>query len=268
MRAQISLLLAAAVLLPLHACRGRDPIEPIPQPAEGEGEGEGEEAVRTLTQRQLFGDLPTGNRVLDPTFGLASGAWYGFTSDFQMAEMLLRHLPQTPSHHPAAIEVTASRRGAIIIGQVKTTDGPLHASVWIGRLGDVNPVAFSQMDISVSGVSREGASVAFSLRADESSLVVLDGKTWMRFSGLIDEGGIGWSMINIYDSDNDTFLINGPVVIDQGATPPSAALRTALRRKPTALEDGALAAARARMRDQLTAPPPLHGPGVPLLPMH
>jgi hypothetical protein len=249
-------LIIASITLGLGACGSDKKRSPTPD------EPVVEQALRTVEQRNLFGDMPSENRMLDPQFALLDGvAWLALGSGWDWPAMTRMHLPRTPSAQPALLASTSEfRPGDVILGSARSTSKPLRASVWVGRRLSADDLDSAEVNISVAGVFLDGTTEAVDLALDvDNEPLVIEDIVWYRFAAVIPEGPIGWANLVVIDDANDDLFLSGPVVVaDKNKAWPVAVPRRALR----ANERRAIAEQQNNLRDRFRAPTGL-SPRVP-----
>jgi len=186
-----------------------------------------ERVLRTVGTRQLFGDMPLFNHVLDPEFGsltdgLHSRHWFGrdFLDD-TVYPFFRVVLPRTPTGQPVLFVDRPNRPGVEgryrLFSDIMLRPQRMRLSVWIGRGRLDNPNALSNVTMLgytlFGGEDRDGGVAAFELTFVPDSEVVLDGITWRRYEGSAG-GFLGYGSIVIDDTVNTPLYVQAPTLIE------------------------------------------------------
>lgn len=241
---RLTLALLVGLTAVLTACRGRDPHANDPATPQ-EGEGEPEPTVRTLVScGRLFGTMPIDNRFQDPLLTFTGAGWYTYANDYRSYGNVVREVGPSPTGTAYLLaRAEDNARGVTILGQLKTSRAPLHVEMWAGAEGDEGD--FGGFELQFAGLFADGAERILSLQGDESSRIVLGGRTWQRFSVEVAEGPVGWSMV--LATAPASFALGGPVAVELPAMP-NAALVGAAQRPLTDHERLLVQAVRERTR--------------------
>ncbi len=239
------------------ACSGRDPAvtrandKALIVPDGAEGEGEGEPATRTLSTARLFGTMPVTNRMLDPLITLTTNGWLALAPDFNNYAAIGRRVMVTPTQTPALeiLAAGANPGGAVVIGTYKSSRARQAVSMWFSgdNLADVTA--------SVLGTFVPEGEQSVALAVDDASTVVLDGRSWTRFDGVLPQGPVGWASLFIESHSTTAVLLSGAVAEDvtDGAGA-GAVVRERVRTALTPSQRRALAVLAAERSKQLGAP--------------
>lgn len=235
----------------LSACRGRDPhVGELPPPEEPPPPP----SVRTLGHSaSLFGAMPVENRFQDPLLTFTGAGWYTYANDYRSYGTVVRVVGPSPTGTPYLLAREGDNpQGVTVLGQLKTSQAPLHVEAWLAVEGE--GADFAGFDVQLAGLYADGAEGVVALLPDASSLVVRDGLTWQRFSVDVDAGPIGWAMV--LATAPVTFAFGGPVAVD---LPPLAnAARVGAARRPLGERERLLVEA-VRERSRTLALPPAPG---------
>jgi hypothetical protein len=222
--------------------------------------------VRRLVERKLFGDMPIQNRVHNPQFDSAIFSWYAFTESGRFITTRTEHRAASPTREPL-LRIAPDRRGGedvVLVGAAKGAPTALDVSLWTGAAnpGDAPTVA-------LAGVSPTMGDLVLELSPTNEAPLVLDGITWTRWAGRIDEPTSGWLDVLVTHASTEPVYLTGVWVTPatnertRGAAEPRAKLR---RRTATPLEARARAAVLDEHKKRLgAAPRPQTAPLRPLL---
>jgi hypothetical protein len=226
MRVMNRLMISVVVVVAAAACAGRDPdIGVYVEPTDGGTLPNPDNAPRQLVTKKLFGTMPVENRVEDPLMTMTGSSWSAYPNNFRAYPTVYRRAAPSPTGTPyfdvpgAEDDSNRAAAGAIVIGQVKVSRGPLHAEIWIGRPGvDVD---IGAVGASLTGLFVDGSESSVDLTLDESAKVVVDNKTWVRLSADLDEGPVGWAAIIAGDASDTPrqAFVGGAVVVDLPPNP-------------------------------------------------
>ena len=208
-------------------------------------------AVRHLIDYSLFGTSPRDNLVVSPEFDLYTNGWLGIALDFMAySDNTKYHFPDTPTKQPAL--AFSSPNGALMLGTVRSTSGPMSVSMWIGYDGDVDESITALA--SYIGTSTTGDQVAYDLLPDESTRVAGEGRVWIRYWGMVSDAPVGFAQLYIQESSNRRTYVTGAVVVPVNTRDLGGA-RLPVRKQLLDTERRALAEFNRRMREQLGTPP-------------
>lgn len=222
--------------------------------------------VRQLVERKLFGDMPIQNRVHNPQFDGSTFSWYAFSESGRFISTRTEHRASTPTREPM-LRISPDRRGGgrvVLLGSAKGAPTALDVVLWTGAVnpGDAPMVA-------LAGVSPSRGDLVLELSPTAEAPVVLDGITWTRWAGRIDEPTSGWLDIMVTHGSAEPVYLTGVWITPavearaRGASPERPAVR---RRAATSLEARARAAVAAEQKKRLgAAPKPQTAPLRPLL---
>lgn len=225
------------------ACQGRDPhagdrapIDEEPPPSS---------TVRTLARgAPLFGTMPVDNRFQDPLLTFTGAGWYTYSNDYRSYGNVVRVVGDSPTKTPFLLaREEDNRQGVTVLGQLKTSQAPLHVEAWLGAEGEDGD--FEGFDVQLAGLFADGSEGVVALQGDDSTRLVIDGRTWQRFSVEVESGPIGWAMV--LATALSTFAFGGPVGVALPAMP-SAALIGAKKRPLNERERLLIEAVRERTR--------------------
>ena len=212
-------------------------------------------AVRHLIDYSLFGTSPRDNLVISPEFDLYTNGWLGIALDFMAyADQTKYYYPDAPTKQP--VLAFSSPNGALLLGTVRSTTGPMNVSMWIGYDGAMDERVTAVA--SFIGTSTTGEQIAFDLAPDESTRIAGDGRVWIRYWGMASDAPVGFAQLYIQETSNRRTYVTGAVVVPVSTAQLGDArlpVRTTLRLE----ERRALAEFNRRMREQLGAPAPRRG---------
>jgi hypothetical protein len=240
--------------------------EPNPDAAADAGASVDAGSVRRLVERKLFGDMPIENRVHNPQFDGTTFSWYAFSDSGRFISTRTEHRAASPTREPL-LRVSPDRRGGgsvVLLGTAKGSPTALEISLWTGAVnaGDGPMVA-------LAGVSPSTGDWVLELSPTADPPAVLDGITWTRWAGRIDEPTVGWLDVLVTHASAEPVYLTGvwitPAAIGR-ARGPVEKLPEVRRRAATQLEARARAAVAAEQKKRLGAPPkPQTAPLRPLL---
>jgi len=176
--------------------------------------------LRSLVEAPLFGTTSPGNRMRDPlltqaSFATAGGfpSWFAQTGVGQFAGSQRFITPTSPTGLPS-LRVAGNARGIIVTGQGMGGQGPLNASVWVGRDSEGDGgTSMSTLTASVTGYNLDtneaGAVIDLTLVPDSTQ--VHGDITWVQFAGPIDDI-IGELFLFIEDGSDTNLYVQGAVI--------------------------------------------------------
>jgi len=211
-------------------------------------------ALRELTTRKLFGEMPLDNRLIDPQFALIDGqAWLPYTNTMPTLSRVF--LPATPLGQPALFVAASNPRDMMLLGAAKGGTTPLIASVWFGRALGSDDLELVQVSASVLGLFGGHNEASIDLALDGSvEPQVLEQIVWRRFAVRLDVPPIGWAYLSLSNTTTTADLyITSPII---STTTAPLDLAPARQRALSARESQALDAARRAMLQHLGAPAP------------
>ncbi len=198
--------------------------------ADADGSETGE-VVRRIVEREMFGEMPVDNYVLDPSFQ-SYRTWLAYEVEGQQTTGFLHTsrqvYPETPMNS-AVLHVSASEGGADlqVIGSVLFRPEPLDISVWIGRPADSD----ARVEVRLSGVRDDEPSELKSARLESvaSSERTIGDVRWTRHQVTV-SGLFGPGYMFVRGGGDEEMYIHGAVVASQQDAP------TALRLPPVELQ--------------------------------
>lgn len=209
-----------------------DDVGPEPDTADaGDVSEDTGEVVRRVVDRELFGDMPVENYVLDPSFRSVRN-WLSYEIEGQQPSGFSRTDREVYAETPmdaAVLQVPATDGGAElqVIGTLMFRPEPMEVSIWIG--GDEGDD--TSASVRVAGVQSEQPAEVKSveLEEDASTTRVIGDLEWTQYSASVTGlFGSGYMLINA--SGDNALYFHGPVATKQGESV------NALRMPPSPLE--------------------------------
>lgn len=198
----------------------------------------GPDVIRRVVDRELFGDMPPENLVLDPLFR-GRRSWIplelsgGQPSDYMEAyrEAHARTPMSAPVLRVPGEGVSASVR---ILGGVVLRQAPTEVSIWIGRPDEFDESA----EVAVLGVTSSDATqmTTVELSVDSSAQREVGGLKWTRYSETV-TGFFGRGYLRVEAEVDAPLYLHAPVAVTTEANPGALRAGTEVDSRPASRLD-------------------------------